>query len=94
MIALMLLVLVNVFTFMLYVIDKRRAVKGKWRISEGCLIFFTLMFGGIGALLGMCIARHKTRKIKFKLAVAAGLIVALVPILHIAYTLAHLPALA
>ena len=79
--------LANIFTFALYVIDKRKAEKGKWRISEKILIFLTLAFGGIGALLGMYLARHKTQSGKFKIAAAIGLIIAIVPMIHIAHSL-------
>ena len=48
----------------------RSTIKGKWRISEKVLIFFTIACGGIGALTGMCLLRHKTRKLKFEIAVA------------------------
>jgi len=81
------LLLVNILTFLLYVIDKQRAKRGKWRISEGSLIFFTLICGGIGALLGMCLFKHKTRKKKFKFAVTIGLIAALILMIHIAHGL-------
>ena len=80
-------VLVNVLTFLLYVIDKRRAALNKWRISEGVLLFFTLACGGIGALLGMRLARHKTKKGKFRFAVTLGLLIALIPMIHIAHGL-------
>ena len=80
-------VLVNSFAFLLYVVDKRKAVKGKWRISERALIFFTLACGGFGALLGMCVARHKTNKRKFKFAAVLGLVIALIPVIHIAHGL-------
>ena len=77
----------NIFTFALYAIDKRKAAKGRWRISEKVLIFFTLAFGGIGALLAMCLIRHKTQKRKFKFAAAIGLIIVLVPVIHIVHSL-------
>ena len=80
-------VLTNVFTLFLYIIDKRKAIKGKWRISEKTLIFFTITFSGIGALLGMYFVRHKTKKIKFKFAVVIGLIITLIPIIHIVHSL-------
>ena len=78
---------VNVFTFLLYVIDKRRAVKDRRRIRERTLIFFTLICGGIGAFFGMWLARHKTRKGKFRFAVALGLIIAIIPMIHVAHGL-------
>lgn len=79
-------ILLNILTFSLYLADKLKAVKGKWRISEKLLIFFTLI-GGIGALLGMCIAKHKTKNRKFRLVVVLGLAIALVPVIHIAHGL-------
>jgi hypothetical protein len=81
------LIFTNLLTFSLFVMDKRKAAKNKWRISENTLVFFTLAFGGIGALLGMCLARHKTKSIKFKIAAVIGLIIALVPVAHIAHGL-------
>ncbi|MDR2182810.1 MAG: DUF1294 domain-containing protein [Clostridiales bacterium] len=83
---LILFALANIFTFLLFVADKRRAQKGKWRISEKALIFFTLALGGFGALFGMCLAKHKTRSGKFRIAAAIGLIIALIPVIHIAHS--------
>jgi len=77
---------INILAFLLYMVDKRRAGKGLQRISERTLIFFTLACGGVGAFLGMCFLRHKTRKLKFKVAVAIGLIVAIIPIIHIVHS--------
>ena len=77
------LLLANILTFMLYAYDKRQALKNKWRISERILIVFTLAFGGIGALLGMLICRHKTTRMKFKIVTLIGIIVVLVPLIHI-----------
>lgn len=59
----------NVITFILYGIDKSRAVKHKWRISESTLLLCAFIMGGMGALLGMCIFHHKTKHIKFKIGV-------------------------
>ena len=59
----------NVVSFALYALDKRRARRGKWRISERTLLFAAFFFGGVGALCGMLCFRHKTKKWKFRLAV-------------------------
>ena len=77
---------VNIIAFALYVIDKHRAKKNKWRISENVLLFFTLACGGIGAFTGMRFARHKTNKKIFRFAALIGLIIALVPVIHIAHS--------
>lgn len=62
-------VLWNVMTFILYGIDKGKAVKHKWRISELALLMCAFLMGGIGALLGMFVFRHKTRHLKFTIGV-------------------------
>ncbi|MCL2854392.1 MAG: DUF1294 domain-containing protein [Defluviitaleaceae bacterium] len=77
----------SLFTFLLYALDKAKAKKGQWRISEGVLIFFTLALGGFGAFFAMALLRHKTRRRKFKAATFVGLLIALVPLIHITHAL-------
>lgn len=60
------LIALNLLTFVVYGIDKWRAVKGKWRIPEATLLILAAIGGSIGALLGMQIWHHKTRHLKFK----------------------------
>ena len=57
--------LLNIVSFCLYYADKRKAVKGRFRISESALITAGLM-GPFGALAGMKMFRNKTQKTKFK----------------------------
>ena len=59
----------NLIVFSLYGYDKLCAINGYDRISEFTLLFLAFAFGGVGALLGMVLWRHKTLKIKFKLAI-------------------------
>ena len=68
------LAIVNLIAFIAYGIDKRRAKKHRWRIPEITLIMFAAIGGGIGSLVGMFFWHHKTKKIKFLLAVPALLI--------------------
>ena len=63
------LVLVNLITFTMYGIDKRRAIKNKWRIPEKTLLLAALFGGAMGALWGMILFHHKTKKAKFFLIV-------------------------
>jgi len=77
-----LLLLQNIITFLLYAIDKAKSKSKGRRISERTLLLFTLFFGGIGALLGMMLVRHKTRKGKFRVCVVLGVVFTLVPIVH------------
>ena len=63
------LVVWNIITFALYAIDKSRAKRNAWRIKESTLIGVAFLMGGVGAMLGMSMLRHKTQHIKFKLLV-------------------------
>ncbi|MBU1093621.1 MAG: DUF1294 domain-containing protein [Firmicutes bacterium] len=63
------LMIINLTAFFIYGIDKRKSIKGKWRIKETTLLAFSLLGGGIGSLLGMSTYRHKTQKTKFRLGV-------------------------
>ena len=65
----------NIITFSLYGLDKRKAKTNKMRISEATLITCAFLMGGIGALLGMSVFRHKTKHIKFKLLVPLAVII-------------------
>jgi uncharacterized membrane protein YsdA (DUF1294 family) len=57
--------IVNLVAFIMYGVDKRRAIKEEWRISEASLLTVSF-FGAVGALAGMKAFRHKTQKRKFK----------------------------
>lgn len=59
------LVIINIIGFLAMFIDKRKAIKGAWRIPEKTLFLLTLLGGGIGTIAGMYIFRHKTKKLKF-----------------------------
>jgi len=50
--------------FLLYGIDKQKAIHHRWRIPESVLLI-AAVFGAPGALLGMIFFHHKTRKAKF-----------------------------
>ena len=69
------IVLWNIITFALYAIDKRRAKNNKWRISEANLVACAFLMGGVGAMLGMSLLRHKTKHLKFKLLIPAAVVV-------------------
>ena len=60
------LLAINAVTFIVYGIDKYKAKKGKWRISEATLLTMAAIGGSIGAWAGMPIWHHKTMHKKFK----------------------------
>ena len=52
--------------FIVYAIDKSAAVAGRWRVSEGTLIFLGLAGGWPGAIVAQQILRHKSNKAAFR----------------------------
>ena len=55
----------SLITIIVYGIDKIKAVRGSWRISEVTLLLFSFFFGALGGIFSMYVIRHKNRKIKF-----------------------------
>ena len=53
---------INIFSFIIYGVDKLLAVKKLFRISEYSLFILTIFGGGIGSLLGMKVFHNKTKK--------------------------------
>lgn len=72
--ALIALAIWNMAVFGLYGMDKRKAKRGGRRISEKELLLTAALMGGLGALLGMYVFRHKTKHWKFKIGVPLLLI--------------------
>ncbi len=71
------LIAVNLLAFALYGIDKWKARHNRWRIPESTLLLFAACGGSVGALLGMYLFRHKTRKPRFRYGVPAMLLIQL-----------------
>lgn len=61
------LIIMNLWCFYLFGIDKKRSRYKKWRISESQLLIISFLGGSLGGLLGMQIFKHKTRKWTFKI---------------------------
>ncbi len=56
---------INVVAFLAYGIDKWKARRAKWRISESTLLLLAAVGGSVGAWAGMKLWRHKTQHKKF-----------------------------
>lgn len=78
-----LLLAINVLTFLIYGLDKYKAKRAKWRISERTLLYMALMGGSIGAWLGMKVWHHKTMHKKFKYGIPAILSLQIVLVLFL-----------
>ena len=55
------IIVINLVSFSMMGIDKWKAKKKRWRISEKALFAVALFGGSIGAILGMYLFHHKTR---------------------------------
>ncbi len=60
------LVIVNLLGFAVMGIDKKRAIRGAWRISEASLFLTALVGGSLGCTLGMHYFHHKTKHWYFR----------------------------
>ena len=77
------LLFINLLGFLIMYIDKRRAKKDRWRISEHTLFLFAWFGGGIGTILGMYKFRHKTLKKKFTIGMPVILILELAFLIYL-----------
>lgn len=75
-----LLVLINIAAYISMGIDKKRAIKGKYRIPEKTLFILAILGGSLGSILGMQHFRHKTKHWYFKYGMPLILIVQLIVI--------------
>ena len=79
-------VIVNLLGFIIMGIDKARAKKHSWRISEFTLFFIALIGGSLGSIIGMYTFRHKTKHKYFTLGMPAILIIQIALILFLVYS--------
>lgn len=61
------LTVMSAFLFCMMGLDKNRARRGGWRISERTLFVFALLGGAVGGTIGMFVFHHKTRHLAFRL---------------------------
>lgn len=77
------LIIINILSFILYGIDKLKAIKKKERISEKTLILIGILGGSIGSLIGMNLFRHKTQKLKFIISLPLILIIHIIVVIYL-----------
>ena len=63
------LLIINIFTFLLYGADKYKARRGEWRIKESVLLGLAAIGGSPAAWIAMYMFHHKTKKPKFYIGV-------------------------
>ena len=76
----------SILTFLVYAMDKYKAQKGKWRISEKRLLLLSFFGGAIGGYASMLLFRHKTKHWQFT---AVNLLGILWQVALLVYLLSH-----
>ena len=79
------LIIINIVGFLAMYIDKQKAKRGKWRITENTLLIITVLGGGVGTIAGMYTFRHKTQKPKFTIGLPAILILEIIGALYFVF---------
>ena len=77
------LLFINVLAFILYGVDKRRAIRNEYRIREGVLLWMARLGGGIGSWLGIKAFRHKTKHTSFRIVVPLWILIWVVGIVFV-----------
>lgn len=77
------LIVMNVIGFLLMGLDKWKAKKHAWRISEMTLLLVAALGGAVGSMLGMHLFHHKTRHWYFLYGIPAMLAVHILIVLFI-----------
>lgn len=72
------LIIINVIAFIAMGVDKRKAIKHKWRIPEKTLMLLSVFGGSIGMFIGMHVFRHKTKHTLFVVGVPVIFIIEMV----------------
>lgn len=63
------LLIINLIAFVLYGVDKKRAIRNEFGIRERVLLWMARLGGGIGSWIGLKLFRHKTKHTKFRIIV-------------------------
>ena len=77
------LLVLNLITFILYGLDKHKARRGQWRISEATLLLLAVFGGSPGAWCGMKLFHHKTQHKKFYIGLPLIFLLQLITFLYL-----------
>lgn len=69
------LIVINLIGYAMMGMDKKRAIRGAWRISEASLFSVALIGGALGCTLGMHFFHHKTKHWYFRYGLPAIFVV-------------------
>lgn len=80
------LLAINLVSFIVMGIDKKKAQKRAWRIPESTLFVLAIIGGSIGSVIGMQLFRHKTRHWYFVYGMPAILILQILLVLLLLFS--------
>ena len=69
------IVVINALALALMLMDKYKAKKNLWRISEATLFGIAAIGGSLGAIIGMRLFHHKTKHLKFSVGLPILLVI-------------------
>lgn len=75
------LLLINIITFIMFALDKIKALLGRWRIREVALLGLGLIGGAPGGLLAMDIFNHKVKSKYFMIGLPIMIVIHLIILL-------------
>lgn len=75
--------IINAAGFILVALDKRKARKKLWRVSEKTFFLIALIGGSIGIYVSMLLFRHKTKHWYFMIGIPAILVAELLALYFI-----------
>lgn len=75
----------NLFTFLLYGLDKYKSRHRMWRVPESTLLLFALAGGSLGAWMGMHLWHHKTSHWEFRIGVPLIIVLQVAAILAVKF---------
>lgn len=77
------IIVINLVAFLAMFIDKKKAEKDRWRIKESTLLTLALIGGSIGAITGMYVFHHKTKKPRFYIGIPIMIVVQILIVIAI-----------
>ena len=80
------IIAINIISFIVMGVDKRKAQKRAWRILESTLFVLAIIGGSIGSILGMHLFHHKTRHWYFLYGMPAILVVQILLVLALIFS--------
>lgn len=72
------LLVINLAGYALFGVDKRRAIRHRWRIPENDLLLTAILGGSLGCIAGMLSFHHKTLHPKFRYGLPVILIIQII----------------